>query len=223
MSVLDLIAGGLVVSCQAPRRSPLRNPGVIAQIAQAAELGGAVGLRVNGPDDVAAVAAATSGPIIGLHKVPGGRRDVITPDAELARALLEAGASIVAVEATREVQDDGLVLLRRIRSLGAPVMADIANLEEGLRAWDAGAELVGTTLSGYTLDTMPAPDGPDIELVAALAAEGVRVVAEGRYRSPAQVRAAFDAGAYAVVVGGAITDPLSTTERFAAAAGFRAS
>ena len=79
MSVIDLIAGGLVVSCQAPRDSPLREPALIAQIARAAELGGAVGLRVNGPEDIAAVAAVTSSPIIGLHKVVGARREVITP------------------------------------------------------------------------------------------------------------------------------------------------
>jgi len=218
VSVLEAIAGGLVVSCQAPRHSPLRDPAIIAQIARAAELGGAAGLRVNGPADIAAVAAVTSGPIIGLHKVAGPRRDIITPDRGLARALLDAGADIVAVEATREALGDDLALLGRIRALGAPVMADVSTLGEGVRAWDAGAELVGTTLSGYTEETVGADESPDIALVAELAARGIRVVAEGRYRTPADVAAAFDAGAYAVVVGGAITDPLSTTERFAAAA-----
>lgn len=221
MTPLERVAGGLIVSCQAPRRSPLRDPSIIARIAQAAELGGAVGLRVNGFDDVAAVSGVTSIPIIGLHKVPGPRRDIITPDEGLAHALLEAGADIVAVEATMETLGDDLALLDRIRALGTPVMADVATLDEGLRAWDTGVDIVGTTLSGYTTDTTPAPEEPDIALVEALAARGVIVVAEGRYRSPFQVRAAFDAGAHAVVVGGAITDPLSTTERFAAAARVR--
>lgn len=199
----------------------MREPSIIARIAQAAELGGAVGLRVNGADDVAAVAAVTSSPIIGLHKVPGKWRDIITPTDDLARALLEAGADIIAVEATQETLGDDLALLGRIRDLGAPVMADIATIDEGLRAWDAGVAIVGTTLSGYTTETTPAPEEPDIALVEALATRGVLVVAEGRYRTPTQVRAAFDAGAHAVVVGGAITDPLSTTERFAAAARVR--
>ncbi|MBX3195343.1 MAG: putative N-acetylmannosamine-6-phosphate 2-epimerase [Microbacteriaceae bacterium] len=221
MNALDAIEGGLIVSCQAPRRSPLRDPAIMAHLALAAELGGAVGLRVNGPEDIRAVAAATSVPIVGLHKVPGTRRDIITPDAGLAGSLVDAGADIVAVEATAETLGDDLGLLASVRALGVPVMADIATLDEGLRAWDAGVELVGTTLSGYTTDTTPAPDDPDIALVAALVARGVRVIAEGRYRSPAQVRAAFEAGAFAVVVGGAITDPLTTTERFAAAARVR--
>lgn len=221
MSPLEIIASGLIVSCQAPTRSPMREPSIMARVAQAAQLGGAAGLRVNGSEDVAAVADATSIPIIGLHKVPGPRRDIITPDDRLARALLDAGAHIVAVEATREALGDDLSLLDRIRALGAPVMADVATIDEGLRAWDAGVDIVGTTLSGYTTDTTPAAEEPDLALVEALAARGVLVIAEGRYRSPAQVRAAFDAGAHAVVVGGAITDPLTTTERFAAAAGVR--
>ena len=221
MSVIDLIAGGLVVSCQAPRDSPLREPALIAQIARAAELGGAVGLRVNGPEDIAAVAAVTSSPIIGLHKVVGARREVITPEFELAVALLAAGATIVAIELTRETVGDDLGLLGQVRDLGAPVMADISTLDEGLRAWDAGADVVGTPLSGYTADTLSASDEPDLELVERLAARGVCVIAEGRYRTPAAVRAAFDAGAHAVVVGGAITDPMSSTQRFAAAARVR--
>lgn len=217
MNAVDLIAGGLVVSCQAPRRSPLRAPALIAQIARAAELGGAVGLRINSPEDVAAVASVSEVPIIGLHKVAGTRREIITPGEHFARALIAAGAHVVAVEATRERLGDDIGLLTWIRDLGVPVMADVATLEEGLRAWDSGVELVGSTLSGYTADTMSSSEEPDLALVEALAARGVRVVAEGRYRTPLHVRAAFDAGAHAVVVGGAITDPLTTTERFVAA------
>jgi len=217
VTALDLIAGGLVVSCQAPRRSPLREPAWIARVAQAAELGGAAGLRVNGPDDIAAVHALTSLPVIGLHKVTGVHREIITPTLELAARLLEAGAVIIAVDATHEVVGDNLTLLSEIRGLGVQVMADVSTLDEGQRAWDLGVDAVGTTLSGYTLATGPCPDEPDLALVEALAARGVRVIAEGRYRNPLQVRAALDLGAHSVVVGGAITDPFSTTERFVAA------
>jgi N-acylglucosamine-6-phosphate 2-epimerase len=217
VSALDNFAGGLIVSCQAPRRSPLREPAWIARVAQAAEFGGAVGLRVNGPEDIAAVRALTSLPVIGLHKVTGEHRQIITPTLELAARLVEAGAVVVAVDATREVVGQDLSLLREIQDLGVQVMADISTLDEGLRAWDFGADMVGTTLSGYTLETGPSPEDPDLALVSGLAKRGVLVIAEGRYRNPLQVRAALDLGAHSVVVGGAITDPLSTTERFVAA------
>ena len=45
----------------------------------------------------------------------------------------------------------------------------------------------------------------------------VPVIAEGRIQTPAQVRAALDAGAYAVIVGTAITRPELITRRFVAA------
>lgn len=212
------LAGALVVSCQAPKSSPLRTPSMIAALAEAALLGGAAGIRVNGPDDVAAVRAITDRPIIGLHKVAGARRNIITPTLDLARGLVEAGATIVALDATTEALGEDFSLVTDvIDSLGCLVMADTSTVDEALRAIDHGAHLVGTTLSGYTPETLSSDDAPDLRLVEALSSRGMRVVAEGRYRTPAQVSAAFDAGAWCVVVGGAITDPLSTTQRFTAA------
>ncbi|WP_233606229.1 hypothetical protein [Micromonospora sp. Llam0] len=58
---------------------------------------------------------------------------------------------------------------------------------------------------------------PRWELVEALTAVGVRTVAEGRFATPDQVRAAFAAGAHAAVVGTAITDPAALTRCLAAA------
>lgn len=217
MSLLDQLTGGLVVSCQAPTGSPLRDPFIMSRIAQAALAGGAIGLRVNGPDDIAAIRPLTQAPLIGLQKVMGQRRNLITTTLEAARALLDAGADIIAIDSTTEVLGHSFDFLSSVkRELGCAIMADVSTLEEGLRAWDAGADVIGTTLSGYTPYTQPAADEPDVELVRALAARGLPVVAEGRYRTPAQMHSAFEAGARAVVVGGAITDPLSTTQRFAA-------
>ena len=217
MSALDEFTGGLIVSCQAPNGSPLRDPFVMSRVALAALHGGAVGLRVNGVDDISAIRPLTTVPIIGLQKVMGERRNVITTTLDAARGLRDAGADIVAIDSTNEVLSDGFEFLRLVkRELGCSIMADVSTLDEGLRAWDAGVDVIGTTLSGYTPYTQPAADDPDIELVRTIAAHGIPVIAEGRYRTPMQMKAAFEAGALAVVVGGAITDPLSTTQRFAA-------
>lgn len=213
------LRGGLVVSCQAPAGSLLRDPDIQARIARTAYLGGAVGVRLNGPEDVAAAAGCVDVPIIGLHKVPGRRRFVITPTFELAAGLAAAGAHIVALDCTVEARGTDLSDVARIQAeLGRLVMADVSTLDEGLRAWESGADLVGTTLSGYTPDSPPPPDdAPDLDLIHALVERGVDVAAEGRFRSPAQVRAAFEAGAHTVVVGGAITDPFTMTRLFVAA------
>jgi N-acylglucosamine-6-phosphate 2-epimerase len=217
--LLDRLGGGLIVSCQAPLGHPLRDSGMIARLAVAADLGGAVAVRVNSTEDIRAVKDVTDLPVIGIYKV-GQRngRDLITPRLELVTALAAAGADVIALEATAETpseHDDPTNLLRRVcAELDLPVMADVATIREGFAAWQAGADLVATTLSGYTAASTQDTTGPDLDLVASLSAYGARTVGEGRYRTPEQVKEAFDRGAFAVVVGGAITDPVAITRRF---------
>ena len=219
----EAFRGGLVVSCQAPPGSPLRAPVHMAAMARAAIAGGACGLRAEGSEDIAAVVRAAGAPVIGLRKRRVEGSDVyITPSLEDARAVVAAGAAIVAVDATLRERPGGIgpgAFLTRLRAeLEAPILADVDSLEAGVRAREAGADAVATTLSGYT-GPGPPPTGPDLELVAALAARlDCPVLAEGRYATPDDVRAAFATGAFAVVVGTAITEPVALTRRFAAAA-----
>jgi N-acylglucosamine-6-phosphate 2-epimerase len=213
--VLEALRCGLVVSVQAPDGSPLAASSHLAAMARAAELGGAAGIRAV---DVAAVKGAVGLPVIGLRKRRVEGSDVyITPSVDDARAVAAAGADIVAVDATLRPRPDGVDLASLVAELPVPVLADVDCFEAGLAAREAGAAAVATTLAGYT-DNTPSHVEPDIHLVEVLAAElDCPVFAEGRVATPAQARAAFDAGAFAVVVGTAITDPLALTRAFAAA------
>ena len=93
-------------------------------------------------------------------------------------------------------------------------MADVATAQEGYAAADAGADLVGTTLSGYTESTLDR-QGVDFDLIGQLASTlTIPVFAEGRIRTPAQAAEALSRGAWAVVVGGAITRPGAITSGF---------
>ncbi len=217
--ILAAIRGGLIVSCQARPGSPLRSPEIMAAMARAASIGGARGIRANTPEDVAAIRAAVGLPLIGLWKQDIRGFDVyITPTLAAAKAIAAAGADIVALDATLRPHPEGLdagELIRAVKgALRVLVMADISTLEEGIAAARAGADIVSTTLSGYT-PYSPQIKGPDLELVAALSrAVSVPVIAEGRISTPAEARRALDAGAYAVVVGTAITAPDAITARF---------
>lgn len=212
--LIESLRGGLIVSCQARAEHPLRDPGVIARLAECAALGGAVAVRVNSPQDIRAVLERCSLSIIGLHKVPLGHRNVITPTLALARGLVEAGANIIAIDFTHESPGDPAELADAIhQELGRLVMADVSTVDEGLAAWASGVDFVGTTLAGYTQAQLPTPDEPNLNLVEKLSEAGVRVVAEGRYRCQKDLAGAFDRGAWAVVVGGAITDPVAITSR----------
>jgi N-acylglucosamine-6-phosphate 2-epimerase len=222
IDALAALRGGLVVSVQAAPGSPLAEPGHMAALARAAEAGGAVGLRAAGVADVQAIRQAVDVPIIGLCKrrVPG-TEVYITPTREDALALAEAGADLIAVDATERRRPDGTsgpeFVATLARELPGRVIADVDRAPAGHAAAAAGAAAVATTLSGYVGDAPPPPD-PDVALVAELAPQvECPVLAEGRYARPDQLRAAFDAGAFAVVVGTAITDPVALTRGLAAA------
>jgi len=219
-SLIESLRCGLIVSCQAPAGSPLHDPYVIARMALTAELNGAVGVRIDSPSHIASTRALVSLPIVGIHKVIRPGSDVyITPLFDDARGVATAGAEIIAFDATDRPRPDGgdvRSLIRRISDdLKLPVMADIATFDEGLRAADCGAALVATTLHGYTAGTRGAPL-PAIELVEKLAARlSIPVICEGGVSSPEQLQLALDAGAHAVVVGGAITGIDMLVRKFA--------
>ena len=216
--MLVLPFGSVVVSCQAPHDSPFVGPNFMAAFARAAECGGASGFRAEGVADVESIRAISSLPILGITKRRSGIESVfITPTFADAAAVVAAGADVVALDATERPRQDGESLpelVQRIHEeLGVQVLGDIDSVASAITALKAGVDALATTLSGYTGG--PVPEGPDLELVRDLVAlEACAVVAEGRISRPDHVEAAFALGAHAVVIGGAITDPVQLTRRF---------
>lgn len=212
---------GLIVSCQAEGDDPFNTPELIAKFALAAEMGGAAAIRAQGAENIRAVHAAVSLPVIGIVKGQFANGWVcITPDFADVDAVLEAGADIVALDVTPRKRPngmDGVEFFDDVRErYQVPLMADIATYEEGIRAAEMGADLVATTLSGYTEYTERyATEQPDDELLRRLAhAVKVPVIAEGRIWTPEQAKRSLMLGAHAVVVGTAITRPRVVTRRF---------
>lgn len=199
--------GGLIVSCQPVPGSPLDKPEIVAAMALAAEQAGAVALRIEGVDNLAAVYARVSLPIIGIIKRDLADSPVrITPFIEDVDALAQAGASIIAIDGTQRPRPATVqALLARIHHHRLLAMADCSTPEDGMACHQLGAGLIGTTLSGYTGDATP--EAPDLALVSALTERGCRVIAEGRYHSPQLAAQAMQHGAWAVTVGSAITRP----------------
>lgn len=214
--LLEVLRGRLVVSCQAYPGEPMRDPRTMAQVARAVVEGGAAAVRVQGLDDVRLVANGVEVPVIGLWK--DGDADVhITPTVEHARAVAAAGADIVAIDGTRRPRPDGLDLAQTVAELRhtpALIMADCGSRDDALAAQDAGVDVLGTTLAGYTGER-PKTEGPDLELLdQLLAVTALPVVAEGRIRTRAQAAEAIARGAHAVCVGTAITHPTTITAWF---------
>jgi N-acylglucosamine-6-phosphate 2-epimerase len=216
-AALDRLRNGLIVSCQAAPGSPLANRGFMSYMAEAAEAGGAVAIRAEGLKDISEIKKAVSIPIVGLIKLKSENTPVvITPLLEYVYQLLEAGVDLIAVDATLRKRVDGTLgndFVAQAKAIGAVVIADIDDLESAISAEKSGAVAVFTTLSGYTKGQVP--ELPDIDLVKSCSTHcAVPVIAEGRFNSPELVSQAFDAGAWSVCVGSAITDPWLSTKRF---------
>lgn len=217
-SIQDQIYKRLIVSCQAWPGDPLDDTDAIRRIALAALRGGAAGLRINSARHIAAIRRDTDVPIIGLEKrlIDGIYR--ITPDFEAASALAFAGASIIALDCTQRVWtygDPWRAMIARVHSeLHLPVLADVATVEEAIAACDAGADLVGTTLCGYTESTRHVRSFSWLLLEELVHRIHVPVIAEGRVETPAEARRAMVCGAWSVVVGSAITRPGDIAAKF---------
>jgi len=201
---------GLIVSCQAPTDSPMHDPQVIAALAEASVKRGAVGVRLDTPAHIQRVRSRLSAPIIGLWKqqIPGFEV-YITPQFHHAAAIAGAGADIIAIDATLRPRPAGETvtsLIQQIHTdLGKLVMADVDSLEAAIAAAAAGADLVGTTLYGYTPATQGAQP-PGFDLLAQMVQHlSVPVICEGGIASPQMATQAIALGADAVVVGTAIT------------------
>jgi N-acylglucosamine-6-phosphate 2-epimerase len=199
---------GLIVSVQAPG-SLLDTPATIALLARVAEANGAVGVRVQGGATVGAVKRAVSVPVIGLVKRDyAGFAPYITATLREVAESAAAGADIIAFDATARPRPGGLGvadLIAAIHARGALALADCSCAADGAAAAGAGADLVATTLCGYTPET----NGlalPALGVLRELLGTGRPAIAEGGVATPADAAAAMAAGAHAVVVGTAITN-----------------
>ena len=223
-SITTLLRRGLVVSCQLDRSEPLYSPQHCALFAQAASMGGAVGIRADGLEDIKEIRATVRLPVIGCIRT--SYHDDIplsTPTVAEAEALMRVGATVVAIDGTFRQRPGQLIngteTIESVRRKHPQmlIMADVSNYDEGIAAVDAGADAISTVLFGRTPETFEeaATLGGDIDLVRKLS-ESLRVpvFAEGFIWSPSEGVEAIDAGAYGAIVGGAITRPRIVTRLF---------
>ncbi len=223
MNIINRLKGKVVVSCQAMPSEPLYLEKCMAAMMKSVIKGGAGGLRVAGSRDVRNAKRLFEVPVIGLTKpdvIPANWQEIvyITPTVKEVIELVEAGADIIAFDGTMRPRPEGAKLedlIKYVKLNKRVSMADISTLEEALNAEKLGADILSTTLSGYTQFSQNRGDGPDFELLKELVENtNLPVVLEGRIWEPAEVTKAFELGAHCVVIGSAITRPQLITRRF---------
>ena len=219
------IKGGLIVSCQALEHEPLytKEGGVMPLMAKAAAMSGAVGIRANTVRDITQIKQVVDLPVIGIIKKDyPGTPMYITVTMKEVDELVACGVDILAVQGTGALRPDGSTSAQFSRAIKAKypeqlVMADCDNLENAMLCAEAGADFVGTTMRGYTPETTGIDD-IDFDFIRKLSAEcPAKIIAEGHIHYPEQAVKALEAGAFALVVGGAITRPAEITARFTGA------
>ncbi|AQY51696.1 N-acetylmannosamine-6-phosphate 2-epimerase [Listeria weihenstephanensis FSL R9-0317] len=217
------MARGLIVSCQALEDEPLHSPYIMAKMALAAKVGGAVGIRANTAVDIEAIKAEVDLPVIGIYKKNYGECPVfITPTMQEVDAIVATGAEIVAMDGTNRLRPDGTWIADLFPEIRRKYpeqlfMADVATLEEAVTAEKLGFDFVAPTLFGYTEETSGKKIADDdFALLRQIVREVrmARVIAEGNVLTPEIAKHIQDIGVFAIVVGGAITRPQLITERF---------
>ena len=221
MDILKSLKGKIIVSSQAMPDEPLYKEECMFALMQSVVNGGAEALRVAGARDVRN-AKKLNVPVIGLTKpngLPTNWKEIvyITPGLKEVNELINAGADIIAFDGTSRPHDNCSLedIIETIHKAKRLAMADISTLEEGINCAKLGADIISTTLAGYTLESGEPTKGPDYELLSALVkALDKPIILEGRIWTPEDVKKAFEYGAYCVVIGSAITRPQLITKRF---------
>ena len=218
MTRLEKVKGKLIVSCQALEDEPLHSSFIMGRMAYAALVGGASGIRANTVSDIQEIKKNVNLPIIGIIKQQYGDNQVyITPTMKEIDALAAEGVEVIALDGTKRERPDGNTLENLMREAKTKYpnqlfMADISSVEEAVEAERIGFDIVGTTLVGYTEYTKG--NDPLTELEKVIKAVTVPVIGEGNIDTPMKAKKALELGAYAVVVGGAITRPQQITKKF---------
>lgn len=212
------IEGKLIVSCQALEDEALHSPFIMSKMALAAYMGGASGIRANGIEDIKAIKKEVKLPIIGIIKKEYPNSNIkITPTMTEVDALHKENVDIIAFDATSRVRPNGETahtFIENIREAypDQALMADVSTVEEAIIAEESGVDFVGTTLVGYTSYTK---ENEALEVLKQIIEKvKVPVIAEGNFDTPEKAKLAIELGAYAVVVGSAITRPTCITKKF---------
>lgn len=220
--LIESMKSGLIVSCQVQKDDPIYTEDIVIKMAEAAKWAGAVGIRANSPEQIKAIKGKVDLPMIGLYKIWNEDTDVfITPTLEACKQIWEAGAEIIALDCTNQINHEGrsayeLLSILKKEIPDAIIFADVSTYDEAKRAIELGADIVAPTLYGYTESTRNIEE-PNLREFARMCRDfkdDAYMMMEGHLYTPEDAMKCLYLGAHSVVVGSAITRPHLIAKRF---------
>lgn len=197
---------GIIISIQGYQR------GTTNELASEAVRAGAIALRTDKP--IKLQEGIERVPVIGLHKLhvrSPSKEPYITATVE-ALEQVAAWADYVAIDC-RELNAERAALLQWCSERKVKVVADVETMKDVYTLMESGGaavDYIATTFSVFHKNHRP-----DLELVVALAANGIKnVIAEGNYSSRVDVRQALQSGAHAVCIGSAVSNVYKLTRKY---------
>ena len=172
MNTLESLKEKVIISVQAAYGEPLYDENALLAMMMSVVNGGAQALRLAGARDIQNAKKHFNLPVIGITKpkvLPQNwiNEVYITPSVADVEEIAAAGADVIAFDGTNRprVKNSLAEIISSIKNLKKIAMADIATFEDAKKSVELGADLVSTTLSGYTQETANRPDEPDFELL----------------------------------------------------------
>ena len=228
IEILNKIKNNIIISVQAQANEPLYDENCMLAMMKSVINGGAAGLRVANVRDVKNAKENFDIPIIGITKptiIPQNYRELvyITPTVRDCVDLIEAGADIIAFDATvrknitNENNSSLDEIISTIKNAEKLAMADISTFEEAKSAYEKGVDIISTTLSGYTIESqnVSPKDKPDFGLLKKLTSNfNIPIILEGRIWEPKDIKKAFKLQAFSVIIGSSVTRPQLIVKRF---------
>lgn len=216
--ILNKIKGGLIVSCQAREGWPMYGADIMAAFAKAAEIGGAVGIRASGKENIKTIKEKVNLPLIGINKVFSDYPVYITPTYDSAKEILDLDIDIIALDCTERLRPnnekyDDIINKIRKEYNDVLIMGEISTIDEAKKVINSDIDIISTTLSGYTEDSRNI-DSVDLKLIYDIRKiSDIPIIAEGKVNDANDAINALKCGAHAVVIGTSITRPEIITSR----------
>lgn len=148
-TLIELFKGKLIVSCLAQHNKDFFNVEVLKALVKTVVEGGSAAVIVNGIHNINSIIESVDVPIIGMNCKEYKDSDcyITSTTKDVAELVEQTRSDIILVDGTQRQHpegDTGVEFIREVkmRYPGIILMADVSSFDEGVKSFEAGADLL---------------------------------------------------------------------------------